>query len=122
MSSSDTTTPRSTFAAEQLEAFLAASRCDGAVERRAAERQPFFVPVTVIPSFSPERRWSAFSRDLSSDGIGLLHNLAIERGAVCELIVKTDRAELRHKAQCMWCSAAGEGWYLSGWRFVPAEV
>jgi hypothetical protein len=103
---------------ERLNEFLAASRSESGAERRTAERNGFFAPVNLKPCTAPTQRWSAFSRDLSSDGIGLLHNMAIERGTICEVSVKCNGAELRHEAECMWCTAAGEGWYLSGWRFL----
>jgi hypothetical protein len=118
MSSNPSVSGSPTYRAGEIQEFLAASRSEDGAERRVSERQAFFAPVSLKPAKTPTQRWSVFSRDLSSEGIGLLHNMPIDRGTVCEVTVRCDQAELRHDAECMWCTSAGEGWFLSGWRFL----
>ena len=91
-------------------------------ERRTAERYPFFAPVSIMPYDAPQQRWSAFSRNMSADGIGLLHNMPIDRGSICELSISQAGIHFRRRSEVMWCTAAGEGWYLSGWRFVETSA
>jgi len=54
-------------------------------ERRSQERTPVRVPVKVRPKSGPEQ--SALTRDLSSSGIFLYSDSAIEPGAKLELVV-----------------------------------
>jgi hypothetical protein len=101
---------------------LTASRSGSGAERRIGERYPFFAPVSIMPYDAPQQRWSAFSRDMSADGIGLLHNMPIERGSICELSISQAGIHFRRRSEVMWCTAAGEGWYLTGWRFVETTA
>jgi hypothetical protein len=101
---------------------LDGSRNPVGVERRAAERYPFFAPVCITSCDASQQRRSAFSRDMSTDGIGLLHNMPIDRGTICDLSITQNGINFRRRSQAMWCSAVGEGWYLSGWRFEQANV
>src|SRR5689334_18761611 len=52
------------------------------VERRSEPRQPFFAPVSVKQIGGQQRLFSANSREISRQGIGLLHNMELERGPV----------------------------------------
>jgi hypothetical protein len=101
---------------------LTASRSGSGAERRTAERYPFFAPVSIMPYDETQQRWSAFSRDMSADGIGLLHNMPIDCGRICELSITQAGIHFRRRSELMWCTAAGEGWYLSGWRFVETTL
>jgi hypothetical protein len=90
-------------------------------ERRNAERKPYFRPVSLAVLEGGEwRNFSCFSRDISPCGIGLLHNMPLERGEV-ELTIQMESAEdVRLKGEIMWCRPCGEGWFTSGARFLSA--
>ena len=83
-------------------------------ERRCETRETFFGPVTVVVEEDGQRRsYSCFSRDLSSRGMGLLHNMPLEPGQVL-LTIRRESNEVRFKSEISWCRPCGEGWYLSG--------
>lgn len=109
-----------TLTDEQLFEVLTASRGGEGVERRSTPRHPCFAPVGLTPCGNARQRLSAFSRDVSRDGVGLLHVMPIERGEIYALVLQHPAGELRQQAQVMWCRPAGEGWYVSGLRFVKA--
>ena len=87
-------------------------------ERRANMREPFFGPVTVVVRENGEQRtYSCFSRDISPTGIGLLHNMPLESGKVTLAILRQS-GDVHLRGEIMWCRPCGEGWYLSGVRFL----
>ena len=87
-------------------------------ERRDHTRQPFFGPVTiVVPENGKQRDYSCFSRDISPTGIGLLHNMPFECGEVT-LTVQRQSGDVCFRGEIIWCRPCGEGWYLSGVRFI----
>jgi hypothetical protein len=91
---------------------------ESADERRAEKREPFFHPVTLIVGQDQRQRFSCFSRDISATGIGLLHCMAVEPGEVVLKIPSMSCGDIRIRSEIVWCQPCGEGWYLSGARFV----
>ena len=93
-------------------------------DRRTAVREPFFRPVTLeftVAGKSQER--SCFSRDISPKGIGLLHNFSLEEGENVVLTIHSDcLGRIRVRSEIMWCTPAGEGWHLSGARFLELPI
>ena len=85
--------------------------------RRRQHRTPFFRPVNISSGIGKGGILSAFSRDISPLGIGLLHRVPLEAGHVVLNVpsVVGDRLDVR--AEIRWCAAAGEGWWTSGGRF-----
>lgn len=110
-----------TLSDDQLFEVLTATRGGELTERRSTPRHPCFAPVSLTPSGDPRQRLSAFSRDVSRDGVGLLHVMPLTRGEIFTVVLQHPGGELRQHAQVMWCRPAGEGWYLTGLRFVKAS-
>ncbi len=87
-------------------------------EHRAELRVSFLRPVTILPE-APERQpISAFSRDLSPFGIGLLHNVPVDLQDVLLRVPLGHGGALHLRVRIKWCEACGEGWYFSGGRFL----
>ena len=89
---------------------------DAVDERRGERRESFFSPVSI--TLEGQRQVSCFSRDISRRGIGLLHYMAVELGEVVLTIPSKSWGPIRIRAQIRWCRPCGEGWYLSGARFL----
>lgn len=104
--------------ADVVERLLSATRAGEGAERRAFERHPLFAPVTLRPVDMTSAHISAFSREISQGGVGLLHYLPLKSGAIYRLSMQQGDAQLETLAEVVWCRAAGEGWYMSGCRFV----
>ena len=102
----------------ELHTLLFTTRSDDGCDTRATGRFAFFTPVTLQRVNEPASNLSAFTRDLSRGGVGLLHNYPIERGLVSEVLFRSRDVDIRKPAEAAWCRPAGEGWYLSGWRFL----
>jgi hypothetical protein len=86
-------------------------------DRRVAPRQPYFQPVTIVTQ-DRKQKLSAFSREISSSGIGLLHYMPIMPGEVTLTISSPVGTAFRVRTEIVWCRPCGEGWYLSGGRFL----
>ena len=85
---------------------------------RADVRFPFFQPVSI---HIDGRQYSAFSRDLAKNGIGLVHSFDLPCNEVVISIREGEYAvNVRTKIVC--CQPCGEGWYLSGGEFVGLSV
>jgi hypothetical protein len=90
----------------------------GGQDQRAELRIPYFGPVTVRLDSADSPRVSAFTRDLSPLGIGLLHIMPLEPGQVVLELPAPAGGHLVLAAQIIWCKDCGEGWYVSGARFL----
>ncbi len=92
-------------------------------ERRDEQRQPFFRPVTIFVETQDDVRSNpGFTRDISPSGVGLLHNMPLEE---CEVIVAIPRqleGPVHLRCQVNWCQPCGDGWYLSGCRFLKVAA
>ncbi len=97
---------------------LSRSRPAGGSERRTATRSPFFGPVTITLDDDEFPQFSAFARDISHLGVGLLHVMPLECGEVVVRIQRGDDEPLALRTQIIWCEDCGEGWYISGGRFL----
>jgi len=101
---------------EELAALLAAAQ--GNSDRRVDPRHAFFTTVTLRPAAAPTMAISAFSREISVSGIGLLHAAPLVAGQDYEVDIRIEEVRVRRSARAVWCRAVGDGWYLSGCRFV----
>ncbi len=97
------------------ELVLEAREADQA-ERRQSVRYPFFRPVTVRTDMF--RKHAAFTREISADGIGMLHRVEFRLGKVDVLISTGSGASARLRVHILWCRPCGEGWFISGGRFI----
>jgi hypothetical protein len=85
-------------------------------DRRRDVRYAFFRPVTI--EVDDGHRYSAFSREISASGIGLIHNVELPEGEV-EITVSSEQGySIRVRTKIVWCQSCGEGWYISGGRFA----
>ncbi len=84
-------------------------------DRRTEKRQPFFTPVTVlVEEEGQQRNYSCFSRDLSERGIGLLHNMPLNKGQATLRLPRKSGQPVILQGEIVWCRPCGEGWFLSG--------
>lgn len=88
---------------------------DGHGDRRSQQREAFHRPATVIlPDGS---RQAAFLRDISRDGIGLVHREPIEATAVQIIIEFSTGCRVQVAAEIVWCGPC-QGYYASGVRLL----
>jgi hypothetical protein len=92
---------------------------EAAEERRKEKREPFFGPASVVVDEAGERRsYSCFCRDLSPSGIGLLHNMELKTGEIVVKVLRKSGAGVCFRSELLWCRPCGEGWFVSGARFL----
>jgi len=83
--------------------------------RRTNGGHPFFRPLTIASRGDETTILRAFSTDISATGIGLLHKRPLE---MQQLQLSFERPQLKCIMEVEWCEPCGEGWYLSGGRFL----
>lgn len=106
---------------EQIHELMVQARSDDQMDRRGAARYPFFRPVTLAAETADLGPHQAFTRELSTTGIGLLHNLQLAPGAYTLTVLHVDGRRTSLPTEILWCRSCGEGWYLSGGRFMLPE-
>jgi hypothetical protein len=86
-------------------------------ERRGVGREPFFHPVllSIDGEISPI---SAFTRDISSSGVGLLHHQPIKARPLTLVTYLDDDQRVELRVGISWCLRCGEGFYISGGSFI----
>ena len=90
--------------------------CESKQDRRTEPRYPFFRRISV--GLSEGHRYSAFTREISASGIGLVHNFELAPGEV-ELSIPSERGcVVRVRTRIVWCKPCGDGWFLSGGQFI----
>ena len=86
-------------------------------ERRAYGREPFVHPaVLLLPG--EEQRHSAFIRDVSVGGIGLLHFIQLDSQRITVQTRRYNDDLVQVDVDIAWCVPCGQGCYMSGGTFV----
>jgi hypothetical protein len=88
------------------------------INRRLRQRIPFFRPISIGLDAQGNSQLFGFSRDISPDGIGLLHGVPLDSGKVSLDILSPQGHWHNISTDIRWCKAAGEGWYVSGGSFL----
>jgi hypothetical protein len=107
---------------EAVHQLLAEAASKEQLDRRSEVRHPFFSPLSITPEDGQHKKFSAFSREISPSGIGLLHNMRIDLGVVTISVHREGGRTVELRTEILWCRACGEGWYLSGGRFVSDDL
>ncbi len=87
--------------------------------RRAHGRVPFFQPAFI--NLDKKETFSVFTRDISPDGMGLLHNMPIEPQIVNLAVHCSNGTIVELRLDLDWCLSCGEGWYISGGGFMGSN-
>ena len=112
--------PSTLVESESKIAKLLRSAAEG-IDRRGAQRHPFFRPVVVTVLGSIKQDIEAFSREISSTGMGLLHHLPLTAKTVVLSIPDDGAEDVLLAGEVIWCRPCGKGWFLSGVRFTDGE-
>ena len=91
------------------------------LEQRRTIRVPFFRPVQVGLDDGGPPRFSAFCRDLSLYGIGLLHIMPLHCREILVRFSSRSGPPIDVRVRLDWCQDCGEGWYMSGGRLMDIE-
>lgn len=89
-------------------------------ERRSTVRESFARPV-IVRIGDAANELSAFSRNISPDGIGLVSTMEFPADTTAKLeILSTAGVSPTILSELKWCKPLGKGWFLSGWKFLTA--
>ncbi len=88
-------------------------------DRRHHGRLPFFQPAFI--NLDKKQTFSVFTRDISPDGMGLLHNKPIEPQIVNLAVHCSNGTIVEIRLDLDWCLSCGEGWYISGGGFMGSN-
>ena len=90
--------------------------------RRQHFRIPFFRPITISTDNHQGTKLSAFSKDISLKGIGLLHNFPLGIDQQTLTIPTISGSQVDTAIQVTWCQPCGEEWYVSGGFFTELST
>ena len=91
---------------------------DERLDQRAAPRKSYFGPVTVSLDGAADVKLSAFARDVSPLGIGLVHIMPVHQGEVVVSLDLPSGNKVALRTEIVWCKNFDDGWYASGGRFI----
>lgn len=92
-------------------------------ERRSVTRQPFFRPATLYLGKDQGDPQRVFVRDISEQGIGLVHDFPVEPSRIGNLgIHRLWDEPIVFRAEIRWSENWGNGWYISGWQIMAIET
>lgn len=103
---------------DRIEELMAQARADDQMDRRGAARYPFFRPATLHSDQIELGPHQAFTRELSTSGVGLLHSVPLEPGPHSVAIHFGSGHSYTFPTQILWNRPCGGGWYLSGGKFL----
>ena len=87
-------------------------------EQRRERRIPYIAAVTVYLGHVNGEKVSAFVRDLSPSGIGLVHLMSMPLGRVVLKLQLTRNRIVAMQTEIMWSQEFADGWYASGGQFL----
>ena len=91
------------------------------LENRTAHREHLVRPVKIEFRDSNETI-SAFSRNVSATGMGLVTDKAIDPKSIAVLqFTRLHDSDVSILAECRWCKPYGENWTISGWQFISLK-
>ena len=91
-------------------------------ERRSVARQAFFRPATLLLGRTQGEPQNAFVRDISENGIGLVHDFKILPGRIGNIAIhRLWDDPIIFRSEIRWCESWGSGWFMSGWQIVSLE-
>jgi hypothetical protein len=106
--------------ADSVSELLREAAVEAEVDLRIRQRHPFFRPAVIACADARRRSHSAFCRDISPAGVGLLHNFPLNPGEVIVTIATKKGRNVSVRTDIVWCKPCGEGWYISGGRFLSS--
>lgn len=89
-------------------------------ERRATVREPVARPIIVRPQ-GTEEQFSAFSKNISTQGIGLISKDKFRPEMTAKIEIYTTGGDSPvFISELRWCQPFGKDWFASGWHFIAA--
>lgn len=85
--------------------------------RRSELRRPFCRPLSILRN-DGSTILSAYSRDISPKGIGLMHSFPLEAGEVIIQIPSCSGKPVRVRTEIRWCRSITSEWHVSGGQFL----
>lgn len=86
-------------------------------ERRTELRESFVRPVSVY--IGSDEPLTTFSKNVSRQGIAIVSRRQLEPGTIATLRIHSlERQNLCFRCEVRWCDPYGDGWFVSGWKFV----
>ena len=78
-------------------------------------------PILRLPGSTGERLGASFTghaRDISSGGIGLMHDCDLERGSLLLDFELDNDEHIQFVADLLWCTRQDDGWHVSGGKLM----
>lgn len=90
---------------------------------RRNDRKPFVRPVTIRAGRNRDTVAFAFSREISSVGIGLISQVEWKARTQATIeVISIEKQEVYQIAgEARWTRPFGQNWYYTGWKFVDEK-
>ena len=98
-----------------IDQLLVQAQAESQKDPRSGVRFPFFRVVSIDVD---GHCYSAFSRDVCASSIGLLHNMELPLREVDVTIPIAIDNKCKMRVRIGRCEPCGEGWYISGGKFI----
>ncbi|MCO8121911.1 hypothetical protein NHH03_09200 [Stieleria sp. TO1_6] len=90
-------------------------------ENRSSHREHLVRPVALAIRGSQDTLL-AFSRNVSTAGIGLITSCVVPERSIGVLTVESlKNGPTKFLAECRWCRPYGPNWRISGWQFIKVH-
>ena len=91
-------------------------------ERRHHTRESFVRQVTLVMLERPNTRLTGFTRNLSLNGLGLIHKFPVDVDQKALLSIhRLWDSPIVLKCDVCWTNDGQPGWYQSGWNILSVE-
>ena len=110
-----TNTAKCADANQLMDELLSLAEAEYNNDRRSDVRFPFFRPISI--EFD-DRSFSAFTREICANGMGLLHSMELP---LEEVVIRIPGRPEQLRLHIERCESIGEGWYVSGGKLVGKD-
>ena len=88
-------------------------------DRRMAPRKPLVRPVRIVARHRRNEVHEAFSKNVSSNGIGIIGKFDWPPKSVARISVHMTKGNpINIDAELRWSEPYGKGWFTTGWVFL----
>lgn len=100
---------------ETIDQLIIQAEADARKDPRSGTRFPFFRLVSIEVD---GRHYIGFSRDICAASIGLLHDTVLPQREVDVIVPIATNQKCKMRVRIERCEPCGQGWYISGGKFV----
>ncbi|GAB5443869.1 MAG: hypothetical protein Fues2KO_42180 [Fuerstiella sp.] len=88
-------------------------------ERRTEQREPCTRPVSIY--YGDDQLLTAFTKNVSRQGVAIISSREWHPGEIATVRIHSlERFPLCFRCEVRWSEPYGDGWFVTGWKFMSA--